>query len=453
MNSADAEARGLRIANPGTARNGTASAAATPTDTTNRKNMMLLIQLRWIAVIGQIVTIAVTELALGISLPIGAMAFVVAGLVALNGLSYLWVRNRPALTNRALMLALMLDVIALTAQLYLSGGATNPFTALYLMQVTLAAVLLEVKFAWTIGAIAAAGFLLLIAFNQPLVLPPGGRLDLFTLHIIGTFVSFVLNASLLVFFLVRITRNLRTRDARLAALKQQAAEEDLIVRMGLLASGAAHELGTPLASVAVILGDWRRMPEIRRNPELMEDIDEMQAAIERCKSIVTGILKSAGEARGDAPVITPVNDFLADLVKEWREASPGATLHYENAVRTNVPIVSDSTLKQVVFNLLDNAFEASPHWIQLTAREDADALLLEVRDAGPGFAPDVLDHLGTPYHSTKPRGGGLGLFLVVNVVRKLGGSVSAGNHPEGGAVVTLRLPLETLTIGTRAHVG
>ncbi|MBX5463326.1 MAG: HAMP domain-containing histidine kinase [Steroidobacteraceae bacterium] len=415
--------------------------------------MMLLIQLRWIAVIGQIVTIAVTELALGISLPLGAMAFVVAGLVALNGLSYLWVRNRPTLTNRALMLALMLDVVALTAQLYLSGGATNPFTALYLMQVTLAAVLLEVAFAWTIGAIAAAGFLLLIVFNQPLMLPPGGRLDLFTLHIIGTFVSFVLNAALLVFFLVRITRNLRTRDARLAALKQQAAEEDLIVRMGLLASGAAHELGTPLASVAVILGDWRRMPEIRRNAELMEDIDEMQAAIERCKSIVTGILKSAGEARGDAPVITPVNDFLADLVKEWREASPGATLHYENAVGTNVPIISDSTLKQVVFNLLDNAFEASPHWIQLTAREDADALLLEVRDAGPGFAPDVLDHLGTPYHSTKSRGGGLGLFLVVNVVRKLGGSVSAGNHPEGGAVVTLRLPLETLTIGTRAHVG
>jgi two-component system sensor histidine kinase RegB len=422
-------------------------------DTTNRKNMMLLIQLRWIAVIGQIATIALTELALGVSLPLESMAIVLGALVALNGASYLWVRNRTEVGNRPLLLALMLDVIALTAQLYLSGGAMNPFTGLYLLQVTLGAVLLDVAFAWTIGATTATGFLFLMIFNQPLALPPRGLLDLLTLQIIGTFVCFLLNAGLLVFFLIRITRNLRTRDARLAALKQQAAEEDLIVRMGLLASGAAHELGTPLSSVAVILGDWRRMPEIRGNPEMTADIEEMQAAIQRCKSIVTGILKSAGEARGDAPVVTTVNDFLSDIVKEWQASSPGATLRYENSFGTDVPIVSDSTLKQIVFNLLDNAFEASPNWIQLTARHDEDMLLLEVRDAGAGFAPEVLEHLGTPYQSTKARGGGLGLFLVVNVVRKLGGSVTASNAPGGGAVVSLRLPLSALTIGTRAHVS
>jgi two-component system, sensor histidine kinase RegB len=415
--------------------------------------MMLLIQLRWIAVIGQIATIALTELALGVSLPLESMAIVLGALVALNGASYLWVRNRTEVGNRPLLLALMLDVIALTAQLYLSGGAMNPFTGLYLLQVTLGAVLLDVAFAWTIGATTATGFLFLMIFNQPLALPARGVLDLFTLQIIGTFVCFLLNAGLLVFFLIRITRNLRTRDARLAALKQQAAEEDLIVRMGLLASGAAHELGTPLSSVAVILGDWRRMPEIRGNPEMTADIEEMQAAIQRCKSIVTGILKSAGEARGDAPVVTTVNDFLSDIVKEWQASSPGATLRYENSFGTDVPIVSDSTLKQIVFNLLDNAFEASPHWIQLTARHDQEMLLLEVRDAGAGFTPDVLEHLGTPYQSTKARGGGLGLFLVVNVVRKLGGSVTASNAPGGGAVVSLRLPLPALTIGTRAHVS
>src|SRR6185295_10088195 len=154
----------------------------------------------------------------------------------------------------------------------------------------------------------------LTRFNLPLALPASGVPDLLTLHIYGTLVCFALDAALLVFFLIRITRNLRNRDARLAALKQQAAEEDLIVRMGLLASGAAHELGTPLASVAVILGDWRRMPQVRNNAELSEDIEEMQAAIQRCKTIVTGILKSAGEARGDAPAVTTVNTFLADIV-------------------------------------------------------------------------------------------------------------------------------------------
>lgn len=428
-------------------RGGAASAPAT-LDTTNRKNMLLLIQLRWIAVVGQIVTIAVTEFVLGITLPLGSMAFVLGALVLLNGVSYLWLRGRTEVSNRALLLALMLDVIALTVQLYLSGGASNPFTGLYLLQVTLAAVLLDVAFAWTIVAVAALGFLALTQFNLPLEAP-----DLFRLYILGTFVCFVLDAALLVFFIIRISGNLRSRDARLAALKQQAAEEDLIVRMGLLASGAAHELGTPLASVAVILGDWRRMPEIRRNAELSADIDEMQAAIERCKTIVTGILKSAGEARGDAPAVTTVNTFLADIVKEWQTAVPAATLRYRNTLDEDVPIVADSTLKQIVFNLLDNAFEASPHWIQLTAAREGETLSLEVRDAGAGFPPDILEHLGTPYHSTKGRGGGLGLFLVVNVVRKLGGSVTAHNLADRGAAVLLSLPLQALTVGTLRHAG
>ena len=422
-------------------------------DTTNRKNMLLLIQLRWIAAIGQIVTIAIVQLGLGIELPLAQMAIVLGALVALNGASYLWLRERTEVSNRALLIALMFDVIALTAQLYMSGGATNPFTGLYLMQVTLAAVLLDVAFAWTIVAIATIGFALLTQFNVPLVLTHAGALDLFTLHIIGTFVCFVLDAGLLVFFLIRITRNLRNRDARLAALKHQAAQEDLIVRMGLLASGAAHELGTPLASVAVILSDWRRMPDVRGNPEMSADIGEMQAAIQRCKSIVSGILMSAGEARGDAPAITTVDDFLTDVVNSWKAGRPSARLHYRNAFGANVPIVSDSTLKQVVFNLLDNAFEASPDWIQLTAAHEGDTLLIEVRDAGTGFAPEMLTHLGTPYQSTKGRGGGLGLFLVVNVIRKLGGSVTARNLAAGGAIVTLSLPLETLTIGAPGHGG
>jgi len=109
-------------------------------DTTNRKNMMLLIQLRWIAVVGQIITIALAQWLIAVELPLQSMALVLGGLVTLNCVSWLWLRGRTEVSNRALFLALILDVTALTAQLYLSGGASNPFTGLYLMQVTLAAV-------------------------------------------------------------------------------------------------------------------------------------------------------------------------------------------------------------------------------------------------------------------------------------------------------------------------
>ncbi|WP_454624010.1 ATP-binding protein [Bradyrhizobium cenepequi] len=417
-------------------------------DTTNRKNMALLIQLRWTAVIGQIVTIAFVDQWLGIALPILPMAGVIAALVALNLLSLVWVRVRAEINNRELLLALMLDVAALTGQLYLSGGATNPFTSLYLLQVTLGAVLLDARSTWSLVALACVSFAWLTVAYRPLGLPHHGFSDPFSLHVAGMFVGFMLDAILLVVFVTRINRNLRERDANLAALRQHAAEQDHIVRMGLLASGAAHELGTPLASLSVILSDWRRMPALTSDPELSDDLAEMETSLQRCKSIVTGILVSAGEARGEGSSVTTVTAFLTALVHEWRTSRSLATLYFRNEFGADVPIVSDVALKQAIFNVLDNAAEVSRDWIALTAERDDDRLILSVSDLGPGFAPEMLLQLGKPYQSTKGSpGSGLGLFLVVNVIRKLGGVVTARNNLGGGATVSLELPLATLAIG------
>jgi len=422
--------------------------------TANRKNMYLLIQLRWIAVVGQIVTIAIVQLAFGIALPLVPMSIVLAALVVLNVVSLVRLQNHADVSNHELLISLMLDVAALTAQLYFSGGATNPFTFLYLLQVTLGAVLLNVWSIWAVVALACVSFAGLIKFHQPLAIPYHGEHDLFALHIIGMLVCFVLDAALLVVFVTRITRNLRERDARLAALKQHAVEEDHIVRMGLLASGAAHELGTPLSSLSVILSDWRRMPSLSADAEMKQEIEEMQAAVQRCKSILTGVLLSAGEARGEAPIVSSVNTFLNGLAEEWRADRSVATLSYENVFGPDVAIVSDSALKQVVFNVLDNAYEASPNWVRFAAERQGDMLVLRISDTGSGFAPEMLAQLGKPYQSSKGRlGGGLGLFLVVNVVRKLGGSVEARNRGQGGAVVTLSLPLAALAIRTLQNAG
>lgn len=417
-------------------------------DPTNRKNMALLIQLRWIAVVGQVVTIVVVHVGFGIALPLGPMAVVLCALILLNLASLGWLSHRADISNRALLVGLVLDVLALTAQLYLSGGATNPFTALYLLQVTLGAVLLDIRSTWALVVLTSACFLGLMLVNRPILAAEAGFADPLGLYLIGMLVCLALDAALLVAFVTRIMRNVRERDARLAALRQHAAEEDHIVRMGLLASGAAHELGTPLASAAVILGDWRRMPTVASDPDLMQDLEEMQEAIQRCKAIVTGILVSTGEARGEAPGVTTVHAFLDDVTGDWRRVRPSAELAVTNRFGADVPIVSDSALKQIVFNVLDNAFEAEPRGISLAFARDGDFMRIEVSDRGPGFAPEMLAQLGKPYRSSKGRqGGGLGLFLVVNVVRKLGGTVTAANRRRGGAVVTLTLPLSRLSPG------
>ena len=416
-------------------------------DGAGRQNLLLLIQLRWIAVVGQLVTMAGVTLGLGVSVPTGPMALVLAGLVALN-LCSLWrlSRARPV-AKTELAVALSLDVAALTLQLFLTGGATNPFIFLYLLQVTLGAVLLDGGAAISLAAVTGLCFAGLTVVYRPLDLSrlPDGSLS--ALRVLGLVICFLLDAGLLVVFVGRVTRNLRERDARLAALRQRAAEEDLVVRMGLLASGAAHELGTPLATLSVILGDWRRMPALTADSELMAELDAMEGEVRRCKAILTGILVSAGETRGESATVTTLHTFLDSLVADWRAARPGAGLRYENALREDLPIVSDTALKQAVVNVLDNAFEASPAWVRFEVVRDGGLLHLAVTDRGPGFAPDILEGIGAPYRSSKGRqGGGLGLFLVANVVRKLGGRVAAANRLGGGAVVTLSLPLAALTV-------
>ena len=424
---------------------------ATRTETadvsTGLANMQQLIQLRWIAVIGQVVTIAIVHFGFEIELPLYHMLAVLALLGAFNLASLARWREHHEVTNGELFLALLVDVGTLTAQLYFSGGATNPFSFLFLLQVTLGAILLDAWSTWTIVLITSACFAGLTVFYHPLSLTPDHQDGLASPYVQGTLICFALNAALLLTFITRINRNLRARDARLADLRQRAAEEEHIVRMGLLASGAAHELGTPLSTLSVILGDWRRMQPFTTDPDLLQEVGEMQAQVTRCKTIVSGILLSAGEARGESPVATTLHSFLDDLVAEWRATRPATVFTYDSRFDDDLTIVSDSALKQMICNVLDNALEASPDWVGFEAALEGDDLILAVTDAGPGFAPEMLAHFGKPYQSSKGRpGGGLGLFLVSNVARTLHGSVSASNRPEGGAIVTMRLPLASITL-------
>lgn len=408
-------------------------------------NLHPLIQLRWIAVIGQIATIAFVHFVFEIELPLGMMAVVLACLIAFNLISMLRWRQREEVSGRALFLALLVDVFTLTAQLYFSGGAANPFIFLYLLQVVLAAVLLQPRESWAIAAITTLCFIALTIWAGPVSIPAAHYMQ-------GLLICFALNAALAVVFSSRIGRLLRARDARLAALRQRAAEEEHIVRMGLLASGAAHELGTPLATISVILGDWRRMPLFNQDsgnarPELLQELTEMQTQLNRCKSIVSGILLSAGEMRAESPSRTTVERFLDDLIADWRTTRAVRAFDYTRRFNDASTIVSDEGLKQMICNVLDNALEASPQWLALEARRSDGNLILRVVDSGPGFAPAMLAQFGRPYQSSKDRpGSGLGLFLSLNVARALGGNIAARNRDEGGAEVTMTLPLAALLL-------
>lgn len=410
-----------------------------------RRNMELVIQLRWLAVFGQVLTITVVHYGFGIALPWGWLLVAPLALSVLNLVSLPFVVRRRSVTDGELFISLGADAAALTWLLYFSGGTANPFFALFLMQIVLAAVLLRRRYVWLFVFATSAILLLLTLFNRPMPLPEGAD-ERLGLLVLGSLVNFILIAVLLAAFVSRTIHNVRARDAWAAQSRQQAAEQEHIVRMGLLASGAAHELGTPLASLSVILGDWQRLAPVQADAELRADVGQMQAEVERCKTIVTNILMAAGAARGQAPSITSLSSFLTQVIDEWHErgaAQMQVTL--QGPSPRDPRIIADPAMKQVLTALIDNAAEAGARTVVLAAVADGEGLILTFTDDGPGIAQDILSRLGQPYQSTKGRAGaGLGLFLLVNVMRTLGGTVQAANLPTGGACIRLDLPKEAL---------
>lgn len=404
------------------------------------ENMRQLIQLRWIAVAGQVLAILVAHFLLNVRLPLAEMLALAALLAAAN-LLFAFGLGRVPMSGAAFLAALLVDMAALTAQLYLSGGATNPFVSLFLLQVALGAILLPPKLVAPLVAAGCVAFAFLSVRHLPLLLPDrlaGAEADLM---LIGEDVSFIMVAGLLVLFITRISRNLRARNAYVAELAQRAAEEDGIVRIGLFASGAAHELSTPLSTLSVLVADWQRDPQLASAAGMREELAEAQAEIARCKTIVSNILHSAGEARGEAMGPSEVEHFLADLADTWRDAHPAAPLVYRTQGLAGARFAAEPALRQALWSLLENAAEASPEGVSLVADRSGSEVAIRVRDTGPGFGEDQLASVGKLYQSTKGPGHGLGLFLAVSVARRLGGRLAAANRSPRGAEVCMVLPL------------
>lgn len=411
--------------------------------------MLLLIQLRWLAVVGQVITIGVVHYGFAIALPLPEMTAVLVALIITN-LGYLyWFKWRQRnVTSLGVFCALLADVAALAVQLYLSGGASNPFIYLFLLQAILSAVLLQPAYTWVIAALTSLCAIDLAGSSRPLAVQPHD-----SLYVAGLLICFSLNTVLLVIFITRIVGNLRRRDARLADMRQRASEEEHIVRMGLLATGAAHELGTPLATMSVILGDWQHTAEIARHPELLQDLEEMQQQLLRCKSIVSNVLLSAGEARADAPKPTTLVRFMEQITTQWQLRHHPTHFRYHNDIKEDLAIISDTALQQMVCNVLDNAVESSPDDVALRVHREDQRLVITVSDRGAGFAPEILRNFGKYQQSNKTdrAARGVGLFLVTNVARSLDGTVSARNRDDGGAEVRIAFPLSAITLENTDH--
>ncbi|MFA7387524.1 MAG: ATP-binding protein [Thiohalobacteraceae bacterium] len=403
--------------------------------------------LRNFALIAQSVTVLATHYALEIRLPLGPMFAVISALGLFNLAA--WVRlERPWPVTRLEFLGhLLVDVVALTLLLYLSGGSTNPFVSLFLLPITIAAISLSSAHAWFMTLFSIGCYSLLMFWFVPLEIPHTHD-SAFNLHVVGMWFNFIASALLIAFFIERMAASLRQRDRDLARAREDSLRNEQIIALGSLAAGAAHELGTPLATMAVVTNELQQ--EYQGDTELAPSLDVLRDQVTVCKTILTRIAASAGTIRPEEARAMPLDDYLNAVVERWRLMRPGVWVNarWQNPLPPP-QVMDEQALSQALLNLFNNAADASPEEIDIVARWDEELLQLDILDRGPGIDHDTARKAGQVAVQSTKREPGLGLGLLISnaTIERLGGHVSMRQRPGGGTCVQVELPLAAIATG------
>ncbi len=410
-------------------------------------NLRRIVALRGVSISLQAMLMAIAYLAMDIAIPMLPAGLVLMALLVWNLFS--WWRSHQArpISHREFFFQLVVDVMAFSAVLYFTGGASNPFAWFYLLPLMIAATVLPAGYVWSMAGMTIACYSLLMFFYVPL--HPHGAMqgnEGFAQHIFGMWFGFVMSAVLVSYFVSNMARNLRHRDRILAEAREQALRDERIVALGTLAAGAAHELGTPLGSIALVADDLIQDLEDESGFDKarwhISQLKIIREQVKRCKEALSVLSAAAGKQRADEGGAVRVERYLRELIRQWQLERPGVVLSYCLEGEHPAPsILSDRALTQALTNIFNNAADASPDNVELRACWDSQRLRIVFLDRGPGITEEALLRAGKTLFSSKDQGLGVGLFLAHAVIERLGGHVVHQQRAQGGTCTRIELPL------------
>jgi len=429
------------------------------------------------AILAQLATLILVHRFLSDSFAWLPMLSAVGALALANALTWWRLSLDYPVGHLELFGQLTLDVAVLSVLLYFAGGSTNPFISFYLLPLVLAAATLPRRYTWGMATLTLACYSLLMVWYVPLPvgdahtqhqMPPqltqiapdthaqhntdpdfcrtdtsmvdtnaenaSPLGDAFNTHVIGMWLGFLISAAVIAYFAVEMAAAVRLRDAQLNRVREETLRNERIVALGTLAASAAHEMGTPLSTMAVVIGE---MDDECENPEQKENLKLLDDQVKNCKRILDNLIRHAQEKPDEADV----EFFLHEVLDEWQLLRPTVNYRYQVQGEPPAPRISaDPALRAALLNLLNNAADASPDEMDVQLRWDDERTVLEIRDHGPGLTPEAAARAGAAFFTTKQEGRGLGLFLANATLERLGGSVRLSNREGGGATTEVVLP-------------
>lgn len=382
----------------------------------------------WLLFLGYLQNLSVPNLEpawllLGLYLPI---------LLAVN-----WQGARRSIKPWQLFLYLMLECQLLTGLLFFTGGATNPLISYYLVLLVLAAYGLPGSYVIWITLLGVADYSLLNLWYQPLLLPHQAQLEGLSLmdwHLAGMWLTFVISVAVLTTLIPLLVRSKQRQQQEIQQLREQQLKNEQLVGIGTLAAGTAHEMGTPLMTMSMLLDDMASepLPEV-----IQEDIDILKQQVERCQTSLRALSERGRHVRQTTQV--DALEWLQQQLHQWQLSHPNACWEMDTHDLNHGQIRHSPLLDQALLNLLDNAAEAGQHTIQLSSGIDLQHWLLNIHQPDSNAAEQLTQ--GGLFASAKPDGMGMGMYLSNASVEQFGGSIHLQALPDGSSLCQLRLPL------------
>lgn len=422
-------------------------------------------------ILGECFLVVMFVYVLNINIPEQQLWLVIVAIIAFNAYTSMRLQTDDPVTELEVFSQLCIDVFSIAALLYLTGGASNPITWVFLLPLIITAIMLPQSYAWYMVILTTSMYSILIAFNVPLpslephmpnadfaTISPGmaGYDELhkmhqisdnhyYNLHMFGMWFGFVFSAGLVAFFVAELARMLKLRERSLAEAREKALRDERVVALGTLAASAAHDMGTPLGTIAIVVHELMQDYPVKHFPDFNEKMDILQNQVNRCKEALSLMSASAGEMRAESGTVMLVSDYIDSVIFQWRSHKPTAKLQFviDPKIDPAAEIIAERTLTHTLINILNNAVEASgaKKGVEFHAAWTAKELAVKIRDFGPGFPPEIIEYAGKQPVSSKNKGLGVGLFLAYATVNRLGGKIDINNLETGGASVEISLPI------------
>jgi two-component system sensor histidine kinase RegB len=411
-----------------------------------------LVRLRWLAIVGQAAAVTGVRFGLGFQLPFALCFLVIAASVWINLILRIQFPASHRLGDNAATALLAFDILQLAALLYLTGGLENPFAMLFLAPVLISATALTPERTLGLGLLAVGAATFLVLAHRPLPWFPGQAFSLPFLYVSGIWTAILLGTVFTGIYAWRVAEEARQLAQALAATELVLAREQHLSQLDGLAAAAAHELGTPLATIALVSKELgHSMPQ---EGPVAEDLKLLQEQVERCRTILTK-LTSMGE-EDQAGFLETVS--LSHLVEEIVEPQRAVGFDVRVIVKGEGPEPMGRRNPGVIYglsNILDNAADFAESQVTVEASWSPHEVFIEIRDDGPGYAPDILLRVGEPYVTTRSaasrsetgdeEGGsglGLGLFIAKTLLERSGAQLTLTNAapPASGAIARIVWP-------------